>query len=86
MIWQKLAPENAQSLFSMLDYQAQKAIIEEQDRFGAMDNYEEPPPKKTRYIEEPQTKKQVASGGNRKSNSRELRGSKQRTKEVSQNR
>ena len=70
----------------MLDYQAQKAIIEEQDRFGAMDNYEEPPPKKTRYIEEPQTKKQVASGGIRKSNSRELRGSKQRTKEVSQNR
>ena len=37
LIWQKLAPENAQNLFSVLDYQAQKAIIEEQDRFGSMD-------------------------------------------------
>lgn len=70
LIWQKLAPENAQNLFSILDYQAQKAIIEEQDRFGAMDQFEEPPPKKRRVDE----KKQMASGGTRKSN--HSRGSK----------
>jgi hypothetical protein len=29
LIWQKLAPDNAQNLFSTLDYQVQKAIIEE---------------------------------------------------------
>jgi hypothetical protein len=51
-----------------------------------MDNLEEPPPKKNRQYEEPPTKKQAVSGGNRKSNSRGLHSSKQRTKEVSQNR
>ena len=35
LTWQKLAPDNAQSLFSVLEYQTQKAIIEEQDRVGA---------------------------------------------------
>ena len=29
LIWQKLAPDNAQSLFMQFDYQSQKAIIEE---------------------------------------------------------
>ena len=38
LIWQKLAPENAQNLFAMLDYQAQKAIIEEQDKQGGQDS------------------------------------------------
>ena len=32
LVWQKLAPTNAQNLFAVLDYQAQKAIVEEQDR------------------------------------------------------
>ena len=38
LIWQKLAPENAQNLFALLDYQAQKAIIEEQDRLSGVDS------------------------------------------------
>ena len=29
LIWQKLAPENAQNLFAMVDYTTQKAIIDE---------------------------------------------------------
>lgn len=31
LVWQKLAPNNAQAIFTNLDYQNQKAIIEEQD-------------------------------------------------------
>lgn len=34
LIWQKLAPDNAQSLFMQFDYQSQKAIIEEQEKFS----------------------------------------------------
>lgn len=37
LIWQKLAPDNAQALFAVLDYGAQKAIVEEQDKFGELD-------------------------------------------------
>lgn len=43
LIWQKLAPENAQNLFAMLDYQAQKAIIEEQDKQGGQEAGYHPP-------------------------------------------
>lgn len=40
MIWQKLAPENAESIFNKLDYQTKKAIVEEQDKFGVnLDDY-----------------------------------------------
>ena len=33
-VWSKLAPENAQSLFTRFDYQSQRALMDEQDKFG----------------------------------------------------
>lgn len=37
LVWQRIASEGAQILFGQLDYAAQKAIIEEQDKFGGFD-------------------------------------------------
>ena len=45
LIWSKLAPENAQSLFAQFDLQSQKAVHDEEQRFTELDEFDLPPPR-----------------------------------------
>ena len=47
LVWQRLNPENAQSLFTQFDYQSQKAVMEEQDKFHELDELDLPERKDT---------------------------------------
>ena len=42
LIWQKLAPENAHSLFLRFDQQSQKAVLEEEQRFTELEEFDLP--------------------------------------------
>lgn len=65
LVWQKLAPESAQNMFATLDYQIQKAIVEEQDTFGSGDGGLDDPV----HVTQPKHSSYPSSGASKKNNS-----------------